>query len=98
MIDCIGLVYAETKIELLGPIKSGTICYKKTNKTMTWLIIQVQSTLKTTLTYCDESNQVWSMTKTRQDMDVTECISVVYTETKTKLFVPIWPSVVYNEN
>lgn len=25
--DCIGVVYAETKTKLLGPIKPGAICY-----------------------------------------------------------------------
>ena len=28
MIDCIGVVYAKTKTELLGPIKPGIVCYE----------------------------------------------------------------------
>lgn len=27
--DCIGMVYAETKTELLGPIEQGMVCYEK---------------------------------------------------------------------
>ena len=27
VIDCIGVVYAETKTKLLGPIKPGAVCY-----------------------------------------------------------------------
>ena len=56
MIDCIGLVYAKTETELLGPIWPGAICYEKLNKTMTWPIIKVHSTLKTILNYHDQSN------------------------------------------
>ena len=34
VIDCIGLVYTETKIELSGPIWSGAVCDK--NQTGQW--------------------------------------------------------------
>lgn len=27
--DCIGMVYAKTKTELLGPIEPGMVCYEK---------------------------------------------------------------------
>ena len=36
--------------------------------------------------------------KTKQDNDMTNRISLVYTEIETKLSVPLWPSVVYVEN
>lgn len=39
-----------------------------------------------------------SMTKTRKDMDVTECIGVVYAETETELSRPIRPGAEYDEN
>ena len=34
LIDCIGVIYAETKIELLGPIKLSVVCYQ--NQTRQW--------------------------------------------------------------
>lgn len=38
------------------------------------------------------------MLKTRQDNNVTDHISLVYTETKIELSGPIWSSSVYDEN
>ena len=38
------------------------------------------------------------MTKTRQDNDVTNCISLVYAEIETKLWGPIESGVVSYEN
>lgn len=38
------------------------------------------------------------MIKKRQDNYVTDCIGLVYVETKTELLGPIEPSVVYYEN
>ena len=38
------------------------------------------------------------MTKTRQDNDVTNHISLVYIKTETKLSGPIWPSAICDEN
>ena len=34
LIDCIGVIYAETKIELSGPIKLSVVCYQ--NQTRQW--------------------------------------------------------------
>ena len=45
----------------------------------------MRSTLKTMLNYYDWSELVKSMTKTRQDNDVTDRIVVVYVENDTKL-------------
>ena len=41
--------------------------------------------------------QVQAMAKTRQDDDVTDRISLVYTETETKLLGSIWLSTVCDE-
>ena len=38
------------------------------------------------------------MTKTKHDNNVTNCIGLVYAETKTKLLGPIWLGAVYDEN
>lgn len=37
------------------------------------------------------------MAKTRQDNDMTDYISLVYTKTKNKMSGPIWPSAVCDE-
>ena len=37
------------------------------------------------------------MMKTRQDNDVTDCISLAYTKIETELLRPIWTGTVYDE-
>ena len=49
----------------------------------------MQSMLKTKLRCHDRSNQVQFMTKTKQDNDVIDCISLIYVETKTELLGPL---------
>ena len=46
----------------------------------------------------DQSDRVWSMTKSKHDSDVTNSISLVYAETETKLSRPIWSGAVCDEN
>ena len=63
-----------------------------------WLIVQVQSMLKTKLSCLDRLDRVWFMMKTRQDNDMTDRAGVVYVKNKTKLSWLIKPSVVYDES
>ena len=56
---------------------------------MTWLIIQVWSTLKTKLSYRDQSDQVQFVTKIRQNNNVIKCTGIVYVKKDTKLS---WPT------
>lgn len=87
----------ENNVELEWPIWSSADGYK--NKICEqWLMVQIQSTMKTKLRYRDRSNRVWSMMKTREENDVTYHISLVYIETKTKLLGPIYPGVICYEN
>ena len=46
----------------------------------------------------DWLNQVWFLTKTKQDNDVNDHISLVYVEIKTELLGPISPGTVCDEN
>ena len=40
---------------------------------------------KTKLKFFYQSDEVWSMTKTRQDNYVTDCTAVIYSEIRTEL-------------
>ena len=64
---------------------------------MTRLNVQVRFTSKTILNGCDRLDMMQFVTKTRQDKDVTDCIGMVYAETKTKLLGPTEPSMVCYE-
>ena len=55
-------------------------------------------TLKKKLSYCNQSDWVQSVTKTRQNNGVIDHINMVYTKTEMELLGSIWPSVVYDEN
>ena len=50
------------------------------------------------LKYHDRTNRVWSMTKTKQDNDVTDHIGAVYTEIGTELSWLIEQDVTYHKN
>ena len=52
---------------------------------MTWLILQVQSMQKMIMNYRNWSDRVQSMTKTRQDNDVTDHTGVEYTKNDIEL-------------
>ena len=58
------------------------------------MIVQIWYTLNTKLSYHNQSNQVWPITKTKQDNDMTDCIGLVYVENNTELSGPIGPGVV----
>ena len=60
VIDRTGIIYAENETQLSWLIKSGAI-WDKPKRTIMWRIAQV----KTILNYCDWSNQVPIVTKTR---------------------------------
>ena len=66
-------------------------------RTITWLILYVWSTSKLKLNYRDQLDQVLYMMKTRQDNDVTDCISLAYTKIETELLRPIWTGTIYDE-
>ena len=58
----------------------------------------MQSTLKTTLNYHDQSGKVLYRMKTTQDNDLIDRACVVYAENNTKLLWSIGPSAIYDEN
>ena len=84
--------------EIVVTNQFGYRLWWKPNRTMTWLIIQMQSTLKMKLSCHDWSDWVWSVTKTRQDNDMTNHVGLLYTKIKIELLGPIWSGVVYDEN
>ena len=63
-----------------------------------WLMVQMRSKSKMKLSYCDRLYHVWSMTKSKQENNVSDRISLVYAKIKTELSRPIWPSAVCDEN
>ena len=67
----------------------GCGLWRKLNRTMTWSIIYVRSTLKTKLSFCDWSDQVLFVIKTSQDNNVTDRIGLVYTKSETEISGPI---------
>lgn len=58
----------------------------------------MRSTLKTKLTCHDRSNHVWSVTKTKQDNDVIDCIGLVYAKIETELSGPFGLGAICDEN
>ena len=54
--------------------------------------------LKLKLSCRDLTNQVWSITKTRQENDMIDCIGVTYVENKTRLLQPIRLGATYAKN
>lgn len=64
----------------------------------TWPNVQVWSTSKPKLNCQDLSDQVWSVMKTRQDIDVTDHIDVVYIKNEIELSWLIQQGAVYDEN
>ena len=49
------------------------------------------------LNYHNRLDKVWSMTTTKQDNNMTNCIGVVYTKIETKLPWPVGQDAVYHE-
>ena len=49
------------------------------------------------LNYQDQSNSVWSMTKTRQDNDVVDRIGPFYAENKIERLWSIWQGTIDEE-
>ena len=76
----------------------GCWLWWKLDRITTWLIVKKWSMLKMKLSYSDWLNQVWSMSKTKQDNDVNDSIDLVYAKIKTQLSLPIWLDAVYDEN
>ena len=61
--------------------------------------VENKSTMKMILNCWDLSDWVrFLKKKTKQDKDITNCISVVYTETKIELLGPIWLGAVCDKN
>ena len=54
--------------------------------------------LKLKLSCRDLTNQVWSITKTRQENDMIDCTGVTYVENKTRLLQPIRLGATYAKN
>ena len=73
MRDCIDMIYVKNKTDQIG-----CSLWRKLDKTTTWTIVQVQSTLKTKLSCHDWSDWVQFVMKTKQNNDVTDCKSAIY--------------------
>ena len=63
--------------------------YTKNKTQLSWLIIQVRSTLKMKLNCHDRSNNVRYMMNTRHDNNVIDHIGTVYAENEIELSLPI---------
>ena len=83
-------------IGAVGTYKMGCDLLQKSNKTMTWLILYMRSSLKIKWNDRDWLEQVLFMMKTRLDNDVTRSTNVVYIKNETELSWLIKPSVVYD--
>ena len=70
------------KIRYLTIKTQWTVCdlWRKWDKTTMWLILQVCLTPKTKLDYYCWSDEVWSMTKMKQDNNVTNHNGAFYTK------------------
>ena len=95
MTNCIGLVYDENDIELLGPIELGTV-YDKTRQGNNVTDLPCAIYTEKNLSCWDRSDCVWSMMKSRQDNDMIDYTSTVYAKNETKLLWPIISSTVYD--
>lgn len=72
--------------------------WRKIDRTVTLLIVQVQSTSKMKQNCHDRSGRVQTMTKTTFGNDMTDYKGVGYVENKTKKLWPIGQSMIYDEN
>ena len=90
MIDSIGVVYAETKLNLLGSIWMGAIFEENQ--------IGIWPTMKTKLSCHDLSNWVPFVTKTRQVNNMINHTCAIYVENDIELAWPIRPVVNCDEN
>ena len=63
---------------------------------MTWSIVQVSSTPKMELNCHGQSNSVQTMTKSRQDNNVTDHTGALYAKNETELSWPIRQGAVYD--
>lgn len=70
----------------------------KQDMTTTWPIVMVQSTLKMILNFRDQSDQVPTMTKTKQDNYMTNYTNTVYFKNETELPWPIKLNSIYNKS
>ena len=98
--DHVGLLYAKNKIKNWVTMIDQTgygLRWKPKWKT-TWSIVQVRSMPKMKLSYHELSDQVWFVTKTRQNKDVIDHTSTVYVENETELSWSIRPGAIYYEN
>lgn len=77
--------------------RTGFQLWQKPNRTTMWLILKTSSTWKTKLSSRDWSN-LRSMTKTKEDNDVTKKTNVVYIKNNIELSWLIWLGVIYEEN
>ena len=58
----------------------------------------MQPMKKMKLNYCDWSDQVWYVMKTKQDNDMIDCIGAVYNGNDIEQLEPIRPDVIFDEN
>ena len=97
MIDHKCVVYAKKKKELSWLIEPDAVVIKiKQDNDVTIRIVVFMLKLK--LSCRDLTNQVWSITKTRQENDMIYCTGVTYVENKTRLLQPIRLGATYAKN
>ena len=89
MTNCISAVYAENKIKLSWLIKSIAVYEENQIGQRRDQSNRFGLHWKRLLNYWDLSNWVLFVIKTKQDNDMTDCISVVYVKTETELLGPI---------
>ena len=70
----------------------------KPDRTITWSIAQVQSMLKIILNFHDRSNQVSTITKTRQEHYMSDRTGAVYVENETELSWSIKSGAICDKN
>lgn len=98
VIDCVGVISALFYTKLSRLIKQCATYDKGKKRKWRDRLDKFVLPQKQKLSGHDQFDRVWSMMKTRQDIDMTNCISAVYTEIKTELLWLIQQDAIYNES
>ena len=72
--------------------------WRKPDKKMMWLIVQVRSNSKLELNYHDRSNKMLSIMKSRNDNYVIDRIGMIFVKYFTDMLRPIRKCAVYDED
>ena len=96
--ESIGVIYVKNNIELSWPTGSGADYDENQIRQLHDQLYRCGLRQKKKLSSCDQSNRDRSMTKTKQNNEVTDHISLVYAEIDIELLGPIWSSTIYDKN